>query len=178
LRFLLPLLVIGSSLIAGAWGQRRATGKRASAVVMSSQTEGSLSVAIVNLPDGAALSGSPTQRSLNLGTASYNMAAPMANVRVSRRSGTLVVSTNFGLSVQDPTRHASTATVFAALALPQLSYTFRVDGLKLDRTPQIILNHAPVGITTPHRLEIEVPPTVTEKDSQLSNAILLQVIAN
>jgi hypothetical protein len=178
LRFLLSLLVIGSSLIAGAWGQRRATGKRASAVIMSSQTEGSLSVAIVNLPDGAPLSGGPTQRTLNLGKASYNMASPMANVRVSRRSGTLVVSTNFGLSVQDPTRHASSATVFAALAVPQLSYTFRVDGLKLDRTPQIILNHAPVGITTPHRLEIEVPPTVTEKDSQVSNAILLQVIAN
>jgi hypothetical protein len=33
-------------------------------------------------------------------------------------------------------------------------------------------------VTSQHMLKIEVPDSVTEKDSHMQNAILLQVIAN
>lgn len=88
------------------------------------------------------------------------------------------MSTRFGLTVQDASQHASTATVLAALALPEPIFTFRLDGLKLATTPQVIQGSTKLGATSQHRLEIEVPASVTEKNSQLRNGIIFQVIAN
>jgi hypothetical protein len=82
------------------------------------------------------------------------------------------------MSIQDPSAHVTSATVMAALAVPEPRFSFRLDGVSLGTTPQIIRGQQQVGVTSQHLLEIEVPNSVTEKDSRLQNAILLQVIAN
>ncbi|HET9789741.1 MAG TPA: hypothetical protein VFR08_00405, partial [Candidatus Angelobacter sp.] len=88
------------------------------------------------------------------------------------------VTTRFGLALQDPSASVTNATVLAAIAVPEMHFGFRLDGIPLGTTPQIIQGNAKVGTTSQHLLEIDVPNSVTEKNSRLQNAILVQVIAN
>lgn len=146
---------------------------------MKSATEGTISVSFVSAPDGAALTGGASgQRSLDLGTVSHAAGALNRNVQVQKLPGRFTVSTKFGLSIQDGSQHATTATVLAALAIPDSSFTFRLDGITLQPAPQLLQNQARVGPTFMHRLEIDVPASVTEKNSQLHNAIIFQIIPN
>ncbi len=146
---------------------------------MKSETEGAISVNFISAPDGAALTGGASgQRGLNLGTVSHAGGAQSANVKVQKLPGRFVVSTRFGLSIQSGSQHASSATVLAALAVPDPAYTFRLDGITLETVPQLVQGQARIGPTIMHRLEIEVPTSLTEKNSQLHNAIIFQVIPN
>lgn len=146
---------------------------------MQSQTEGAISVSFVSAPDGAALTGVVSgQRSLNLGTVSRAGGSQTANVQVQKLPGRFVVSTRFGLSVQDGAQHATSATVLAALAVPDSAYIFRLDGVTLETVPQLVQGQARVGTTFMHHLEIDVPTSLTEKNSQLHNAIIFQIIPN
>ena len=146
---------------------------------MRSETQGSISVSFVSEPDGAALSGGNAgQRTLNLGNVSNYGGAHTANVQVQSLSGHFVVSTKFGLSIQDGSQHATTATVLAALAAPDSVFTFRVDGITMQTVPQLLQSQAHVGTTFVHRLEIDVSTSLTEKNSQLQNAIIFQIIPN
>jgi len=176
----MAFLLVGFSLSTGAWAQRKGTAKRTStAVSMRSATEGTISVSFVSAPDGAALSGGNSgQRSLNLGIVSNASGAQTANVQVHKFPGRFVVSTKFGLSIQDGSQHATTATVLAALAAPDSAYTFRLDGITLQTAPQLLQGQARIGPTFMHRLEIDVPTSLTEKNSQLNNAIIFQIIPN
>jgi hypothetical protein len=180
LRFVLPLLLFGSSLITDGWAQRKSTAKRTStAIAMKSETQGALSVSFLRAPDGAPLTGgTSTQRSLNLGTVSLTGGAKTANVQVQQLPGRFVVSTRFGLSIESGSQHAASATVLAALAVPDPAYTFRLDGITLETVPQLLQGQARIGTAHMHRLEIEVPTSLTEKNSQLHNAIIFQVIPN
>ncbi|MGC2697018.1 MAG: hypothetical protein WA738_14635 [Candidatus Angelobacter sp.] len=136
-------------------------------------------MSFISAPDGAALIGGASgQRSLNLGTVSHGGGAQAVNVQVQKHSGHFVVSTKFGLSVQDGTKHATSATILAALAVPDSNYTYRLDGITLETVPQLVQGQARVGTTFTHRLEIDVPTSLTEKNSQLHNAIIFQVIPN
>jgi len=146
---------------------------------MKSETEGAISVNFISAPDGAALTGGTSgQRSLNLGTVSHGGGAQSANVQVQKLPGRFVVSTRFGLSIQSGSQHAASATVLAALAVPDPAYTFRLDGITLATVPQLVQGQARIGPTITHRLEIEVSTSLTEKNSQLHNAIIFQVIPN
>ena len=180
MRFVLPLLLVGSSLMTDGWAQRKGSSKRTStAISMKSETEGTISVSFVSAPDGVALTGGASgQRSLNLGTVSNAGGAQTANVQVQKLPGRFIVSTRFGMSIQDGSQHATSATVLAALAVPDTAYTFRLDGITLETVPQLVQGQARVGPTFMHRLEIDVPTSLTEKNSQLHNAILFQVIPN
>jgi hypothetical protein len=180
LRFALPLLLFGSSLMTDGWAQRKGTSKRTStAVSMKSETEGAISVSFLSAPDGVALTGGASgQRSLNLGTVSSAGGAQTSNVQVQKLAGRFVVSTKFGVSIQDGSQHATSATVLAALAVPDSAYTFRLDGITLGTVPQLVQGQARIGPTLIHRLEIDVPTSLTEKNSQLNNAIVFQVIPN
>jgi hypothetical protein len=180
LRFVLPLLLFGSSLMTDGWAQRKGASRRtSSAISMKSATEGTISVSFVSAPDGAALIGGASgQRSLDLGAVSHAGGAQTPNVQVQKLPGHFVVTTKFGISIQDGTQHSSTATVLAALAAPDPSFTFRLDGITLKPVPQLLQGQARVGPTLIHRLEIDVPASVTEKNSQLHNAIIFQVIPN
>ena len=162
------------------WAQHKSTVKRtSSAISMKSASEGAISVSFVSAPDGAALTGGASgQRNLNLGTVSHAGGAQTANVQVQKLPGRFVVSTKFGVSIQDGSQHATSATVLAALAVPDSAYTFRLNGITLGTVPQLIQGQARIGPTFVHRLEIDVPTSLTEKNSQLNNAILFQVIPN
>jgi hypothetical protein len=180
LRFVLPLLLVGSSLLTNGWTQRKGTSKRTSAAIsMKSETVGAISVSFLSVPDGAALTGGTSgQRSLNLGTVSHAGGAQTANVQVQKLPGRFVVSTRFGVAIQDGSQNTATASVLAALAVPDAAYTFRLDGITLGTTPQLIQGQARIGSTLLHRLEIDVPTSLTEKNSQVNNAILFQIIPN
>lgn len=179
LRIVLPLMLFGSSLMTDGWAQSKGTAKRASsAVSMKSATEGTISVSFVSAPDGAALTGGTSgQRGLNLG-AVHTGGSQTANVKVQKLPGRFVVSTRFGLSVQAGSQTATTAAVLAGLTVPDPAYTFRLDGITLQTAPQLLQGQARMGTTVMHRLEIEVPTSLTEKNSQLHNAIIFQVIPN
>src|SRR5689334_8647431 len=162
------------------WAQHKSTVKRtSSAISMKSASEGAISVSFVSAPDGAALTGGASgQRSLDLGAVSHAGGAQTANVQVQKLPGHFVVSTKFGLSIQDGSQHTTTATILAALAQPDSAFRYRLDGITLQPAPQLLQGQARVGPTSIHRLEIDVPVSVTEKNSQLHNAIIFQVIPN
>lgn len=146
---------------------------------MRAETLGTISVSLVTTPDGAPLNGgNPTQRSLNLGTVSYNGLSTVPNVTVTRQTGSFLVSTKFGLAIQDGTQQVATATVLVGLAAPELFFSLRLDGLALSTAPQVVQGSARVGSTIEHRLDVQVPTSLTERNSQLQNGLLFQVIAN
>ena len=175
------MLLIGSSLVTDGWAQRRSAAKRTSSTALNvqSQGQGSITVAFVTSPDGAALSGMATGRgALNLGTVSYASGPRTPNVQMRHLDGHFVVATRFGMNIQDTSQRFSSATVLASMALPEPYFTLRLDGTKLGTTPQVIQGRARIGETLQHRLEIEVPTSLTEKNSQLQNAIIFQVVPN
>jgi hypothetical protein len=148
-------------------------------MTMRSESAGTLSVSFTSAPDGVPLSGgSPVQRTLDFGKVSYAQGAGAPNISITRRQGSFVVATRFGLSLQDAAQHITDATVLAAIAAPDPFFSFRLDGIQLGTTPQTVQGRAKVGLTGQHLLEIEVPAWLTEKNSQLHNAIVFQVIAN
>ena len=173
----MPMLLVASSLMTNGWAQRKSSTKRTSTAVqpLSAQSAGSVSVALSQAPDGAPLSG---QQVMDLGAVSYGAGARVANVNVNRRTDRFVVATKFGLTIQDPSGRFSSAAVLVSLAYPENVYGFWVDDVKLATTPQLLQGRARIGSTLAHRLEIEVPVAASEKDSQLHNAVVLQVIPN
>jgi hypothetical protein len=175
------LLVLGSSLATGGWAQQKRSTKHTSTAVLALQTkkEGAISVAFANTADGAALtSGTSGQRALDLGTVSYGINPRVPNVQVRHLRDRFIVVTKFGLSIQDPTLHFASASVLASLALPDSSHVLWLDGVRLGTVPQVVQGQVRIGPTSSHRLEIEVPTSLTEKNAQLQNAIIFQVIPN
>jgi hypothetical protein len=170
-------LLFGSSLVTDGWTQAKGTGSRTSKTVvnMKVQQEGGLTVAFVDLPDGPNITG---KRALDLGNVSYAGHPRGTNVQVKASADRFVVSAKFGLMVQDPSQHVAGATVLIALAYPDLSHVLWVDGVRLTTALQAIPGRFPVGKTSAHRLEIEVPTSLTEKDAAVHNSIIFQVIPN
>lgn len=62
-----------------------------------------------------------------------------------------------------------TATLRAFLETPDPRATVRIDGITLTAAPRIVQRHAPIGIATTHRIEIEVP--VSAPDGALAASI-------
>lgn len=173
----LPLLMVGSSLMTNGWAQKGGTAKHTSkaALNMQAQGAGGLAVSFVSLPDGAGVAG---QRTLDLGTVSYSGRSRTANVQVRTLADRLVVSTRLGLAVQDASRHYSNATLLASLAYPEGAHVLWLDGVRLATTPQVIQGNLPVNQTSAHHLEIEVPASLPEKDAAVHNSIIFQVVPN
>jgi hypothetical protein len=175
-------LLIGSfSLVTDGWAQRRSPVKRTSSTALNMQSlgQGSLTVAFSTAPDGASLTdGAAGALALNLGAVSYASGSRVPNVQMVQLEGRFIVSTRFGMSIQDPSQRIARAAVLASVALPEALFTLRLDGLKLGTSPQVIQGQARLGVTSQHRLEIEVPTSLTEKNSQLQNFVVFQVIPN
>jgi hypothetical protein len=173
--------VLGSSLTTTGWAQQKRSTKHASAAVVNLQVkrEGAITVAFTNTPDGAALTaGTSGQRGLELGTLSYGSIPRTPNVQVRHLRDRFIVVTKIGLSIQDPTLHFASASVLASLAAPDIGHVLWLDGVRLNTVPQVIQSQLRVGPISSHRLEIEVPTSLTEKNAQLHNAIIFQVIPN
>ncbi|HXB21762.1 MAG TPA: hypothetical protein VNV88_10290 [Candidatus Solibacter sp.] len=173
--------MLGSSLTIRGWAQRKQPVKRTSPAVVSLQVqkEGVISVAFANTIDGAALTaGSSGQRGLELGALSYGGHPRVPNVQIRHLRDRFIVVTRFGLSIQDPTLHFASASILASLASPDFDHVLWLDGVRLGTVAQVIQGNVRIGPISSHRLEIEVPTSLTEKNAQLHNAIIFQVIPN
>jgi hypothetical protein len=169
--------MVGSSLMTNGWGQKGGTANHTSKTVinMRSEVAGGLSVSFVSLPDGAGLAG---QHALDLGSVSYTAQSKNSNVQIRAVADRLVVSTQLGIAVQDSSGHFSSATLLASLAYPETLHVLWLDGMRLETTPQVVEGRVPVNKTSAHRLEIEVPTSLSEKDAAVHNSIIFQVVPN
>ena len=173
--------MLGSSLASSGWAQRKSTQKRTFTAVVTMQTQaaGTVSVSLAPVPDGALVtSGASGQRVLDLGTVSRGSRLQNPNVQVRQLPDRLVVSTKIGLTIQDSGQRFSSATVLACLAFPDAARVLSLDGIRLNTVPQIVQGKAALGRLLAHRLEIEVPASLTEKNAELHNAIIFQVVPN
>lgn len=169
--------MVGSSLMTNGWAQKGSTASHTSKPVvnMKAQGAGGLSVSFVGLSDGAGMAG---QHALDLGSVSYASRSRTANVQLQALADRLVVSTRLGIAVQDPTGHFSRATLLASLAYPDSTHILWLDGIRLATTPQVVQAQVPVNKTSAHRLQIEVPTSLPEKDAAVHNSIIFQVVPN
>lgn len=169
--------MVGSSLMTNGWAQKGGTALHTSKAVVNlqSQAAGGLSLSFVSLPDGVSVAG---QRVLDLGRVSYAGRSRTANVQTQAMTDRLVVSTRLGLIVQDSSLHFASASLMASLAYPDSTHVFSLDGVRLTLTPQIVLGQMPVNKPSAHRLEIEVPTSLPEKDAAVHNSIIFQVVPN
>jgi hypothetical protein len=75
----------------------------------------------------------------------------------------LVTRRTFGIRIGRPSREAQgSATLRAFLETADPRCIVRIDGVVLGTQPRLIQRHAPIGVVTAHRLEIEAPPTAAE----------------
>lgn len=69
----------------------------------------------------------------------------------------------FGIRIGRPSRESQGhATLRAFLETPDPRCIVRLDGIVLTTQPRVIERFAPIGITTMHRLEIDVPASAPE----------------
>jgi hypothetical protein len=61
-----------------------------------------------------------------------------------------------------------TATLRAYLETHDPRATIRIDGITLTTAPRVIQRHAPIGVASAHRIEVEVPVTAAEGPLQTS----------
>ena len=74
------------------------------------------------------------------------------------------------MRIGEPSRDArGTATVRAFVQTFDPACSIRIDGITLTTAPRIIRRHAPIGLATPYRIEVEVP--VTARDGALQTSI-------
>lgn len=69
------------------------------------------------------------------------------------------ITMRIGAASREP---RGTATLRAFLESPDPRCTVRIDGIPLSAAPRVIQRHAPIGIPFTHRLELEVPLSVSE----------------
>ena len=75
----------------------------------------------------------------------------------------LVTKRTFGIRIGRPSREAQgSATLRAFLETADPRCIVRIDGVVLGTQPRLIQRHAPIGVVTTHRLEIEAPPAAAE----------------
>jgi hypothetical protein len=61
-----------------------------------------------------------------------------------------------------------TATLRAYLETSDPRVTIRIDGVTLTTAPRVIQRHAPIGVASAHRIEVEVPVTAADGPLQAS----------
>jgi hypothetical protein len=137
----------------------------------------SIAVRLVALPDGVALNGTAGGTwDLDLGKFSYAAAPAKPNISARRLSSSLVVSTEFGVEIVNGSISGGTATLLALLQSVLARYSVRIDGILLESSALPVAPHLRMGTVSRHRLEIEIPVNLTEKDAHLSNAIQFSVV--
>ncbi len=87
-----------------------------------------------------------------------------------------LVTTRFGLKVQDASGRTRSVSLLAFLSAPQSRVLVRIDGVKLQAVPQPFATHLQTGRVSRHRLEVEVPTSLTEADLRAVNGIGFSVV--
>jgi hypothetical protein len=173
------IFMVGASVVAFAGGMQKVVVRPGSrSIPMQATASGELSVSVVNLAASTSLHAAPAGAGvLDFGSVSYS-GSHNADVTVEQRKDSFIVTTAFGLLVKGSLRRASFATVsaFVSGANPQLTY--RVDGRKLSSTPTVIVPQAAVGGVSRHRLEVEIPLSLSERNAQQQVALQFEVMPN
>lgn len=146
-------------------------------VPMQSTSNGQLSVTVVSLAANAPLMGTAGSTVMDIGTVSY-AGSRNSNVSIERKKNSFVVTTAFGLAVTDATHQAHFATVSAFVSGQNPRLTYRIDGRRLESAPTVVVPQVAVGSTTRHRLEVEIPNSLTEQDANLQIALQFEVMPN
>ena len=174
------MLVLGVCWV-NAWSQPRTVGGRGSrtAVVRSTKSEGSLVVSIVSVAGGPSFAAAPGGvSSMQLGAVSSGTGARNAGVVVERRQHSMVVRALFGLKLENAGAQQGTATLSAFLFHLDPRCDIFLDGLKLGVSPRLIEGRAAYGVASPHRLEIEIPSSVPESQSQIVDNVGFLAVPN
>ena len=130
---LVPSFLLSPSLLGG---------DRPRVLAVASSKTG-VEIAFVNAPAGVVDTGTIVAQS---GTKRATITTRTVRLRIGEPS-------------QEP---RGTASLHAFLETPDPRCTIRVDGIVLTAAPRLIQRHAPIGITVPHRIEIEVPIQAAE----------------
>jgi hypothetical protein len=171
---LLALALAGSGW--AAQGKKIAAGKTASAVSVLQRTS-TLKVSVVPLGGSGPMSGSSQSTLLDLGNVSYGGGGLAPGVTLRRTKGGVLLTSRFGLLLQDGgDSTVRTATVSAFVLNANSGKTYTVDGVKLTTGPQVVSTMARVGTVSAHRLEIQVP--IGENPGQVSDAVGFLVTTN
>lgn len=145
--------------------------------VVKVATPAALSVSLTPVADGAPLHSDGTAGAIDLGAVSYVAARRDGNVAIEQQSDRYTVATKFGLTINDPSSHVTTASVTAYVVYPS-RYVVRVDGVKIDPTPRLLFAHVPVGRISVHRLEVEIPNNVpADAETIINHPIQFAAIA-
>ncbi len=122
---------VGAVLLLGFGGDRPR-------VLAVSPPSTGLELTFVSAPDGV----------MDAGTIQWRGGAKKTTVT------TRTVRLRIGQPAAEP---RGTATLSAFLETVDARCTVRVDGVVLTAAPRVIQRNAPIGMTVPHRIEIEVP---------------------
>jgi hypothetical protein len=90
----------------------------------------------------------------------------------------MVVRALFGLKVESAGAQQGTATLSAFLFQLDPHCDIFLDGIQLGIAPRLIERRAAYGAANPHRLEIEVPNSVTESQGQISSNLGFLAVPN
>jgi hypothetical protein len=134
--------------------------------MLSSSSGAAISVKLVGLPGGAPLLDDGNGRwVLELGPVSYGGFSRGPEVAVGRGPRSFVVSTTFGVEVNDPGGRLRAATLLASLASSSSRLVVRIDGIRLQTVPTRLGARVTEGLVTRHHLELEIPTDMNENDA-------------
>ena len=175
-----PYLILLLSLVPPLWCQTgtpaEKPGPRAAVRVKEPAT--AIWVNFVPIPSGAPVRSLKSDLgTLDLGRVSYRGGAATDGVTITRRKGSFVVSTVFGLRVGSASG-TGTAKLVGMVTEVNANNRVSVDGVRLTVVPQVIQMALPCGAVTTHRLEIEVPTDAPAIAAQVAQSIAFQVVAN
>jgi hypothetical protein len=118
---------------------------------------GAASVTVVQLPGGASLQSMAGAAVAELGTVSSNARNVAPGIAIVRRAKSYLVRTAIGLQ----TSGSGTASLEAFLDSMPAGIVVRVDGVQLTTSPQVFAANVPAGVVTHHRIELEIPNSLS-----------------
>lgn len=172
------LLAVSAALLSAAAAQNTQPGEpTARNAVRGKASDTALWVNFVPVPKGARVRSIAGQGTLELGQMSYLSGASEEGVTIHRGPRTFTVSTRFGLQVGDSSMHG-TAKLVAVLTQIEPAIRVTVDGVNLTSSPEVIQMAIKYGAVNEHRLEMEIPTSMSGAAAQVVNSIAFQVVAN
>lgn len=175
--FVLTFLAGTGIIVPALGGQKGASGRGTRSFLLSTTSSSTLSVSVVNLAASAPLTGAAATSLIDLGAVSYG-GSHTAGVTIKQRKSSFVVGTTFGLQINDSSSQARFATVMAYISGPPSPLIYRIDGKTLGSAPVLVAPRNVVGSVSRHRLEIEIPNSVTERNAQQQAAVQFEVMPN
>jgi hypothetical protein len=168
-------------LVLALWAVTAAEGQRKPRILVlsspgavrhSAGTDSAISISLVPLSGGALVPGSATgQSTLQLGRVSSGGGSSTAGVVVDRHPHSMVVRTIFGIQLNNHGGAQGSASLSAFLLNSDPRCQVYLDGIKLESTPRLIQRGIRYMAVSQHRLEIEVPNTVTESQGNIARNI-------